>query len=69
MGYSFYIYYMSLYDFYTYTIFYTIFFLLMATPLAYGSSWGRGWIGAGAAGPNYCHGDARSQLQLTSSER
>ena len=40
------------------------FFLLMAAPMAYGSSQARCWIRAAAAGLCHSHSDARSQLPL-----
>ena len=40
------------------------FFLFMATPMAYGSSQARGWIGAAAAGLCHSHSNARSEPRL-----
>ena len=34
-------------------------FLFMATPMAYGSSWARGQMGAAAAGLHHSHGNTR----------
>ena len=42
------------------------FFLVIAIPAAYGSSWARGWIGAAAASLCHSHSNARSEhLQPT----
>jgi len=40
------------------------FFLFRATPLAYGSSQARGWIGAAAASLCHKHSNTRSKLHL-----
>ena len=41
-----------------------IFFLFMATPVACGSSWARGSIGAAAAGLHHSQINARSEQPL-----
>ena len=40
------------------------FFLFMAAPVTYGSSWARGQIGAGAAGLNHSQDNTRSEPHL-----